>query len=64
MALLDVPVAEEVSEVAEEGEDAVAHVGEHSHEERRLLVGFHVGLLVQIGLNVPILLLWEGKGAR
>lgn len=32
MALLDVPVAQEVSEVAKDGEDAIAHVGEHGHQ--------------------------------
>lgn len=32
VTLLDVPVAQEVSEVAKDGEDAVAHVGEHSHQ--------------------------------
>ena len=32
VALLDAPVAKEVSEVAEDGEDAVAHVGEHGHQ--------------------------------
>lgn len=59
VALLNVPVAEEVSEVAEDGEDAIAHVGEHGHQERRLLVGLLVGLLVQTGVDRPILLLWE-----
>lgn len=37
VAFLDVPVAKEVSEVAEDGEDAITHVGEHSHQERSLL---------------------------
>lgn len=37
VALLDVPVAEKVSEVAKYGEDAVTHVGEHRHQQRRLL---------------------------
>ena len=37
MALLDVPVAKEVSQVAKDGEDAIAHVGEHGHQERSLL---------------------------
>lgn len=62
MALLDVPVAEEVSEVAEDGEDAVAHVGEHSHQQRRLLERLHEGLLVQTGIMGRILLLRNKKG--
>lgn len=32
LALLDVPVAKEVSQIAKDGEDAVAHVGEHGHQ--------------------------------
>lgn len=32
MAFFDVPVAEEVSEVAKDGEDAIAHVGEYSDQ--------------------------------
>lgn len=32
MALLNVPMAKEVSEVAKYGEDAIAHVGEHGHQ--------------------------------
>lgn len=39
MAPLDLPVAQEVAEVAEDGEDAVAHVGEDRHQHGRLLVG-------------------------
>lgn len=47
MAPLDLPVAEEVAEVAEDGEDAVAHVGQHRHEHGRLLVGLDEGPPVQ-----------------
>lgn len=32
VALLNVPMAKEVSEVAKDGEDAIAHVGEHGHQ--------------------------------
>lgn len=51
MAPLDLPVAEEVAEVAEDGEDAVAHVGEHRHEHGRLLVGLDEGPPVQADLK-------------
>lgn len=47
VAPLDLPVAEEVAEVAEDGEDAVAHVGEHRHQQGRLLVGLDEGPPVQ-----------------
>lgn len=47
MAPLDLPVAEEVTQVAEDGEDAVAHVGEHCHEHGRLLVRLDEGPPVQ-----------------
>lgn len=36
VALFDLPLAEEVPQVAEDGEDAVAHVREHGHEHRGL----------------------------
>lgn len=36
VAFLDLPLAEEVSQVAEDGEDAVAHVREHGHQHRGL----------------------------
>lgn len=61
VALLNVPVAEEVSEVAEDCEDAVAHVGEHGHQQRRLLERLHEGLLVQAGVMIRILLLGNEK---
>ncbi len=47
---LDLPVTEEVTEVAEDGEDAVAHVGEHRHQHRRLLERFDEGSAVQVAM--------------
>lgn len=47
VAPLDLPVAEEVAEVAEDGQDAVAHVGEDRHQHGRLLVGLDEGTPVQ-----------------
>lgn len=44
-------MAEEVAEVAEDGEDAVAHVGEHRHEHGRLLVGLDEGPPVQAAVS-------------
>lgn len=61
VARLDAPVAEEVPEVAKDGEDAVAHVGEHSHQQRSLLEGFCKGLLVQAGGVRRILVLGDKK---
>ena len=67
VALLDVPVAHEVAQVPEDGEDAVAHVGEHGHQQRRLLERFHEGLVVQAGVSHHIVVLgggWGGKRKR
>lgn len=64
VTLLDVPLAQEVSEVAEDGEDAVAHVGEHSHQQRGLLKRLHKGLLVQAGVVRDILVLWTNNVKR
>lgn len=61
MALLDVPLAEEVSEVAEDGEDAVTHVGEDGHQERGFFERLQVGLLVQAGVMWDILVLGHNK---
>ena len=61
MALLDVPVAKEVSQVAKDGEDAIAHVGEHGHQERSLLKWFCKGLLVQAGVVCNILVLGDNN---
>lgn len=57
MALLDVPVAKEVSEVAKDGENAVAHVGEHGHQKRSFLKRLHIGFLVEAGVVWDILVL-------
>lgn len=51
VAPLDLPVAEEVAEVAEDGEDAVAHVGEHRHQHGCLLVGLNEGPPVQAAVS-------------
>lgn len=47
VAPLDLPVAQEVAEVAEDGQDAVAHVGEHGHQHGRLLEVLDEGPAVQ-----------------
>lgn len=51
VALLDLPVAEEVAQVAEHGEDAVAHVGEHGHQHGRLLEALDEGPAVQAAME-------------
>lgn len=61
VTLLNVPVAKEVPEVAEDGEDAITHVGEHGHQERSLLKGFHKRLLVQAGVVRDMLPLGHSK---
>lgn len=61
MTLLNVPMAKEVPEVAEDGEDAVTHVGEHGHQEGSLLKGFHERLLVQAGVVRHMLLLRRSR---
>lgn len=61
MALLNVPMAKEVSEVAKYGEDAIAHVGEHGHQQRCLLKELQKGLLVQAGVVCDILVLGDSK---
>ena len=48
---LDPPAAQEVPQVAEHGEDAVAHVGEDRHQQRSLLKRLHKGLVVQAGVT-------------
>lgn len=50
VAPLDLPVAEEVTEVAEDGQDAVAHVGEHCHQHGRLLKRLDEGPAVQAAM--------------
>lgn len=52
VAPLDLPVAQEVAEVAEDGQDAVAHVGEHGHQHGRLLEGLDEGPAVQAAAMV------------
>lgn len=49
MAPFDLPVAEKVSEVPEDGEYAVAHVGENSYQHGRFLERLEKGLTVQAG---------------
>lgn len=61
MALLNVPVAEKVSEVAKDGEDAVAHVGQHGHQERSLLKVLQKRLLVQATVAGRNILVLEGS---
>lgn len=61
MALLNVPVAEKVPEVAEDGEDAVAHVGQHGHQQRRLLIVLPKRLLVQAAAAWRTILVLEGS---
>lgn len=46
MAFFDPPLAEEVSQVAEDGEDAVAHVREYGHQHRGLFKRLDEGLAV------------------
>lgn len=41
VALFDLPVSEEVPEVAKDGEDAVTHVGEDGHQHGRLFKRFN-----------------------
>lgn len=50
VAPLDLPVTEKVAEVAEDGQDAVAHVGEHRHQHGRLLEGLDEGPPVQAAM--------------
>lgn len=64
VALLDVPVAQKVSEVAKYGEDAVAHVGEHRHQQRGLLKRLGKRLLIQTGVWGCILALRDKKQPR
>lgn len=47
VAPLQLPVAQEVPQVAEDGQDAVAHVGEHSHQHGCLLEGLREGSAVE-----------------
>lgn len=61
MALFDAPVAKEVPEVSENGEDAIAHVGEHGDQQGCLLKGFQEGLFVQAGVDGHILVLEDRK---
>lgn len=51
VALLDPPVTEEVAEVAEDGQDAVAHVGEHRHQHGRLLEGLDERPLIRAAMR-------------
>lgn len=48
VAPLDPPVTEEVTEVAEDGEYAVAHVGEHRYQHGRLFERLQKGPDVQV----------------
>lgn len=61
MAPFDAPVAKKVSEVAKDGEDAITHVGKHSHKQRSLLKRFHKGLLVQARVVCDMLVLGDIK---
>lgn len=66
VALFDVPMAEKVSEVAKNGEDAIAHVGEHGHQEWSLLIVLQKWLLVQATVawrNILVLESSDGKRA-
>lgn len=56
VAFLDAPVPEEVSEVPEDGEDAVAHIGENRHKQRSLLKLLHKRLVVQAGIMHMVVL--------
>lgn len=47
MAPFDLPVTQEVADVAEDGEDAVAHVCEDGHQHGRLLERLDEGSAVQ-----------------
>lgn len=64
VALFDVPVAEKVSEVAKDGEDAIAHVGEHSHQEWSLLIVLQKWLLVQATVAWRNILVLEGSDGK
>lgn len=61
MALLNVPVAKKVSEVAKDGEDAIPHVGQHGHQEWSLLIVLQKGLLVQATVAWRNILVLEGS---
>lgn len=61
MALLNAPVAEKVSEVAKEGEDAIPHVGQHGHQEWSLLIVLQKWLLVQAAVARRNILVLEGS---
>lgn len=61
MALLNVPVAKKVSEVAKDGEDAIPHVGQHGHQERSLLIVLQKRLLVQVTVAWRNILVLEGS---
>lgn len=50
VAPLDLPVTEKVAEVAEDGQDAIAHVREHCHQHGRLLEGLDEGPPVQAAM--------------
>lgn len=47
VAPFDVPVTEIVAEIAEDGQDAIAHVCEHSHQHGRLFERLDEGSAVQ-----------------
>lgn len=64
MALLNVPVAKKVSEVAKNGEDAIAHVGEHGHQEWSLLIVLQKWLLVQATVAKRNILILEDSGVK
>lgn len=61
VAFLDAPVPEEVSEVPEDGEDAVAHIGENRHKQRSLLKLLHKRFVVQAGITNNMVVLEEKK---
>ena len=50
VAPFDFPVTEKVSEVAKDGEDAVAHVGEHCHQHGRLFKRLTEGTIVKAAM--------------
>lgn len=59
VALFNVPVAEKVSEVAKDGEDSIAHVGEHGHKKWSLLIVLQKWLLVQVPVAWRYILVLE-----
>lgn len=55
VAFLDLPLAEEVSQVAEDGEDAVAHVREHGHQHGGLFKRLDERLAIKASIALALM---------